>query len=320
MKNRIKKIYVNSKDRYNGTAGDFTVKIGNNHNIKNCTGVQLSNAIIPISFFNIDSTNNNFYWGVRWYGSSEPGYSTHFNDGDDKFIATITPGNYTIATLHAELKTQMDTILNTAYAPDIGTVEWSYNEVTSHSTVIGNGAIINGKNEGGQYSYLNVYGKTFINRYYPSINYKKTVNYILGFCNDDNVSLESQRPPLNGSDLLEVAYRDAADGTASYTSVTLHKVYGKTQMYVTTDITNGAVTTNQNNVLNAALAQIPITVYYSELQFSSASHHNDITNCINDNFSTLNIRLVDEENEVFDLQGGEWSCVISLFYDESLPE
>jgi hypothetical protein len=247
-------------------------------------------------------------------------YSSHFNDFSDKFIAIIPPGNYSITALHAELKTQIDKILNTAYAPDIGTVEITYNDITSHTTITGNGAIINGKSESGQYSYLNVYSKNLINRYYPSINYKKSINYILGYCDDDNVSLESQRPPLNASNFLETSYINAPDGTISYTSITLHKVYGKTQMYVTSNICNGALTTSQNNSLNSSLAQIPITSYYSELQFSSASHHNDITHCINNSFSTIDIRLVDENNEVFDLQGGEWSCVISLFYDKNVPE
>jgi hypothetical protein len=319
MASNIKKIYINSKDRINGNACDFTVQIGNHHTIKHCIGAQLSNAIIPISFYNIDESNNKFYWGTRWYGSVDVPYSNYFNDSTDKFIAIIPPGNYTITALHAQLKIQMDTILNTAYTPDIGTVELTYNDITSHSTITGNGAIINGLSESGQYSYLNVYSKTLINRYYPTINYKKSINFVLGFCDDDNISLESQRPTLNASGFLNTQYINAADGTIHFTSLTLHKVYGKTQMYVLTDITNGALTTSQNNSLNSALAQIPITSYYSELQFSSASHHNDITNCISNSFSQINIRLVDENNEVFNLQGGEWSCTISLFYD-NMPE
>jgi len=89
--------YIRSKDREVGqSVTNFTVR---SHQLPNIRSFMIKKAIIPYTFFPINSTNNTVII---------------FKNGDTQDrTATIPPGDYTLSELKNELQTQLNTLVGT---------------------------------------------------------------------------------------------------------------------------------------------------------------------------------------------------------------
>ena len=84
--------YVDSSHRISGTSNDLRLSLSSKHSQSDEHELKVLQAIIPNSYYLINSSNNTFTC----------------NDGSDKTI-TLTQGNYaSLSTLATEIKTQLD--------------------------------------------------------------------------------------------------------------------------------------------------------------------------------------------------------------------
>ncbi len=80
--------------------------------------VRIENVRVPISFYNINSTNNTFGW----------------NASDDTYSVSIPQGNYTIDDLKDEVEDSMNEVVD-----DTNTYTLTYDEITQKITITSDG-------------------------------------------------------------------------------------------------------------------------------------------------------------------------------------
>lgn len=102
QKVKSKILSIRASDKYSGTDSNFSVRV---QKINKVVGVKFQNALIPLSMYNINTSNN----------------SLTFNDGVQR-TATLTPGMYTINQLCTEIKTQMDAISTLVFAVNFNSI------------------------------------------------------------------------------------------------------------------------------------------------------------------------------------------------------
>lgn len=70
------------------------------HQLQKVRKIKVANAVVPVSYYNVNSNNNTFSWEE--------------DAGGGAITSTLTAGNYTSTTFATELKTQMDADTNNA--------------------------------------------------------------------------------------------------------------------------------------------------------------------------------------------------------------
>lgn len=88
--------------RFTDTDSNFLVRVTK---IPKVTRIQIQNAMIPLTFYNINTSNN----------------TINFNDGIAR-VATLVPGTYTAQQLAANMKIVMDAISTLVYTITINTI------------------------------------------------------------------------------------------------------------------------------------------------------------------------------------------------------
>jgi hypothetical protein len=318
MSNQVRKIYVDSKDRIHSSSNtnDFTVKLGNNLTLQNVESIMMADASIPISFGNITTENNTFYWSERTYAVAEAGVSDDYSNAgaNNHSTFTITPGNYTVDTLITAVTAAFNTSITETVAGS-GTVNITFDTTTNKFSIQFLGLYYNGEHDIPYYSIGDIFDTVYFDRYFPTIDISKTLNGVMGFVD----TLESQRPGVTGG-VIEAAYRDAASGTVVYTSTRLHTVYGLEYMYITCNLCTGSITSSANNSLGSILQKIPINSYFSELQFSTSGVHQEPVKTVSSTFSEMSFRIVDADNNLIDLFNGNVSFSILISYKDVVPD
>jgi hypothetical protein len=113
-------IYINSKDRISGTSSDFEISFSDlqlTSSEDSDLYLQLVDCVIPNSFYNINTNNNQFELNST--------------------VLTISPGNYNIKELISELNTQIksvDTHLTASYNSITSIVKIHHN--SSHTSTL----------------------------------------------------------------------------------------------------------------------------------------------------------------------------------------
>jgi len=70
------------------------------HQIQKVRKIKVANAVVPVSYYNVNSNNNTLVWEEI--------------AGGGEITSTLTPGNYTSTTFATEVKTQLDADTNNA--------------------------------------------------------------------------------------------------------------------------------------------------------------------------------------------------------------
>jgi hypothetical protein len=113
----IKEYYVSSKNRTSGTSTSFVISIPE---IQGYNKVRVKSVQIPLTYYIINSTNNKLDFT---------------ESGQSQTAATITPGNYTISSLTAAIKTAIEAVSPTAssytVAYDSSTMKITMSSATS---------------------------------------------------------------------------------------------------------------------------------------------------------------------------------------------
>lgn len=93
-------VYIRSADRLSGEPANFRIKINPSRSFKNCL-ISIKDAIIPTSWYNVNSTNNVFTLREELAGGGSP----------TDVVITITPANYSLASTSfpTVLKNLLDT-------------------------------------------------------------------------------------------------------------------------------------------------------------------------------------------------------------------
>ena len=128
--------------------------------------------------------------------------------------------------------------------------------------------------------------------------------------------VDNQRPPTTEGGSLELAFKDAVDGTANFTSDILHSVYGREYLFVSSSLCSGSISTKPNSSFDRVLQKIPIFSSFAELNFQNTGVHQEPVNVVSNNFSSIDLALVDEFNNIIEMNGSEWSCTIMVYYTE----
>lgn len=111
-----KYLFVNSNSRSNGTNSNFTVDLGSTLNFDD-KRAKFVDIQIPGSWYNIRTgVNNNIL----------------FNEGSGNLTAVLTPGQYNITTLAAEIKAKMEAVGTLTYTV-------SFSSITLKTTISATG-------------------------------------------------------------------------------------------------------------------------------------------------------------------------------------
>jgi hypothetical protein len=110
-----------SYTEFHCTSSEFTDGTNNRpefrltHQLQKVRKIKVANAVIPVSYYNVNSNNNTFSWQE--------------SAGGGVITSTFTAGNYTSTTFATEVKTQMDADTNNAATYTV-TISTATNKMT----------------------------------------------------------------------------------------------------------------------------------------------------------------------------------------------
>jgi hypothetical protein len=309
----INRIYVDSRDRVNvtDTSSDFTVRFGNAEGVTGCTGLSLTEAVVPLTYNIIEAgVNDTLYCGIQTWGNGSNGGSTSLANlaQQNPFTVVIPEGSYTTDELLLVLKTKTDAA-HLVEAPGSDALEsvWTYSTLVSKFTASSASLQYNFEEDAGDWFYdvFLVWDKALLAQEQPNVIWRKTMNYMLG--------MEELSFPT-------VAVPDQPINSYPWTSSEVHHIYGWDFIYLT--LANGlvrdAVTTSPNNIGGSILAKIPVSSFTGEIQFFNRD--SPIIADVNvNNLDELHVRIMNPHFETINFQGGEISFTLSVHREPREP-
>ena len=312
MSYKVQRLFIDSVDRTRGDTNDFTIRFGNNFTLENVESILLSDASIPVSWYNITAENCTFYWNELTFGVAEAGVSPDQNALLNQYTFTIAVGNYTVASLITAVENAWNVEI-AIIEPSSG-VSITFDTTTNKFNIAFTGTYYNGYYDTGIiYSVGDIFDSVYFARYLPNQDMEKTLNGVMGFTASTGLV---GRPTGDGTTLAS-AYRNMASGSVNYSSNKLHTVYGMEYIYITCDVVQGSLTSSANNAFNRILQKIPINSYFSELQFSQTGLHQEPVPVASSSFSEMTFRIVNRDNTLIDLFNGNVSFTIMIKYKEN---
>lgn len=109
MNNNLTTIYIDSKDRINGTRNSFNVKLPKhiNHIVKS----EIGDIILPLIIYNITSTDNKF----------------NFTDSTSSaFSITVPPGSYSASQISTYIQNEMNNLSSDVYSVSYNTIFFKF--------------------------------------------------------------------------------------------------------------------------------------------------------------------------------------------------
>lgn len=273
---RIKKIYIDSRFRTNGSvdSSNFRIDMPQSVQLPPRCSMHVDDIIIPHSFYTVEeNVNNKLYFRV--------------NDAAvllDQIIS-LTPGNYTGATLAVELQSK----LNTVYG---GSFTVSY--------VATKGII----------SIVIAAPKTFY--FLTEEDLKNDTWGWSGVAYDFNnpLSANEMLGNMSGSSLLYTA-------AVHYGSAFLDLQNGIHNIYIHSDNLSSYSTIGSRGE-NTIIKKVPITAGFGYLVIDNVVASHDYLSCDKLSFRSIQLRLTDAYGRNINLHGANWSC--SIVFSEIIED